>query len=937
MTKPPDAPDWQRVRRLFDEAVALPRGERAAFVAGLAADDPVKAELASLLVHHDDDTDSEPLLAQPAARGAAGSPSRQGERFGAWEIVRPTGSGGMGEVFEARRADGSFEGRCAIKVLKRGMDSAAVLERFAQERRVLARLEHPHIARLFDAGLSVDGLPYFAMEYVDGRPIDEAARGLPVEQRLALFLQLCDAVAWAHRKLLVHRDLKPGNVLVTPQGDVKLLDFGIAKALDPLDGSADATIAPLRAFTPNYASPEQVRGEPVGTATDIYSLGVLLYQLLTGVRPTGRDATTAAEAARRVLDESPAPPSSLPERISDDPQWLATRKRLQGDLDNILLKALEKPIERRYDSVDELARDVRRYLGGFPISARPPTLRYLAGKFFTRHRWGVALGTAAVLALCTTAAIALLQATLAERARQASQQHLEDVRALARSMIFDVNDALSTGITPGRAALVKVAAEYLARRIDTPDLSVAETLDLADALGRLADVEGNLAMHNLGRKDAAQQRYAQALTLLERVPASRRTDARWWYTAASIHRNQAMVLKVLGRPGPALDSATEGATQIERALALAPPDVKTRRLACLLKLEQVDALYTMDEQPSLGRLDDALLALRGAVACAEALQALPQPRDTTTVLLSSALARQSRLSMMAGRLDDGVAVARRNLQLMTALQARQPQDQQVVRFRTIAQSLLGYALIHSGHSDDGIAALSAGVDAAREQLRGDPHDERLRRDFIALDWTLGDAIMTLGDGPRAFAACSDADHAFGGVNQASGSDHELRSLRDGIDRCLSGARLLQGRPADALRLIDDSLRRIRAREAQASADDKVQLLRSLGLGQLLRARALQQSGQAPAALAEARAAVGQMDALVQADAANTETQADAADVRIQAASLGPPGSDAERCEWARGAHAAFKRLADSSRLNLEYRADAQRAAQRTARCAGAAG
>ena len=285
--------DWLAVKRLYDAAVASSGPARAALINEAAVSAAVRAEVHSLLDfapnrdRSDDATSG--FLNQPAAaamlndtRPEAAAPQpvgeglgeRLGERLGAWQIVRRLGSGGMGDVFEARRADGSFEGRAAIKLIKRGMDSVAVLQRFAQERQALARLHHPNIATLLDAGLSDDQLPYFVMEFVDGLPINEAARSLPIEQRIGLFLQLADAVAHAHRNLLVHRDLKPGNVLVTPDGEVKLLDFGIAKALDPVvspDGvgalAIDTTIDTLRPFTPNYASPEQVRGEPVSTAT----------------------------------------------------------------------------------------------------------------------------------------------------------------------------------------------------------------------------------------------------------------------------------------------------------------------------------------------------------------------------------------------------------------------------------------------------------------------------------------------------------------------------------------------------------------------------------------------------------------------------------------------------------------------------------------------
>ena len=385
--------DWLAVKQLYGSVSALERPASEAFIADAAVAavaDFVRAEVRSLLAFGpgrappDDATDAflkEPAVAAWAVDTAdANLPSRVGEHLGAWQVVSRLGSSGMGDVFEAGRADGSFEGRAAIKLIKRGMDSETVLQRFAQERQALARLQHPNIATLLDAGLSGDGLPYFVMDFVDGLPIDEAALGLSLEQRLGLFLQLAAAVACAHRNLLVHRDLKPGNVLVTPRGDVKLLDFGIAKAFDSIDdadcarvAANDTTIGHLRPFTPHYASPEQVRGEPVSTATDIYSLGVLLYQLLTGVRPTGRGATTPAQTARSVLEETPTRPSSLPIRITNDPQWLAMRKRLAGDLDNVLLKALEKPVARRYESVDALVADVRAYLAGYPVSARAAT------------------------------------------------------------------------------------------------------------------------------------------------------------------------------------------------------------------------------------------------------------------------------------------------------------------------------------------------------------------------------------------------------------------------------------------------------------------------------------------------------------------------------------------------------------------------------------
>lgn len=936
----PNPTDWQLVKQLYEQACALARPERAAFVSSAEAPDAVRAEVLSLLAHESDQTGpGSGLLSQPAAVDMLAAVDRAGQHLGPWQIVRTLGAGGMGDVFEARRADGSFEGRAAVKLLKRGMDSAAVLQRFAQERQALARLNHPHIATLLDAGLSADGVPFFVMELVEGKPIDEAVMELSVEQRLALFLQLADAVAYAHRNLLVHRDLKPGNVLVTPQGDVKLLDFGIAKALDPLEDASfngNTTVGAARPFTPNYASPEQIRGEPVTTATDIYSLGVLLYQMLTGLRPTGRNATTPAEAARGVLEETPTRPSSLSASQVVDPNWMETRKRLQGDLDNILLKALEKPTERRYASVEALAQDVRNVLTGHPVSARAPTLRYVMGKFLTRHRWGASLVALGLTSLCTLTGVALWQANVAERERQTAQHHLDDVRALARTMIFEVNDAISSGITPGRAALVKAAGEYLTRRMDATDLNVADTLDVVDALRRMADIEGNTATDGLGQGVSALRRYTQALALLNRIPDSQRTDPQWWFKSAGVHRSESMLLHNRGDIEQALDGTKLGATQVQKAIAMGYTAPKAYRLACLLLFEQGDAMYDPGGAPHLGRLEDALVNARMGVQCAEKLPNIPKETDSNTLVMSSALHRQARLAMMAGHLEEGVATAQRNYAVMSALLAREPKNQEVSRFTSIARSLLGYNLLHAGQPDAGIQALKQGVDAARQQMRNDPQDDRARRDFVTLEWTLGEALVVLGKADTALQLCKEAQAAYRVFTASDADDPELANYKDGVERCITSSLLVLHKPQDALQVIHASLEHIQARMTKAKSSDKHNNLYDLGRGQLLRARAFQQLGSYAEALAQARSAILYMDELLSEDQTNTETLGDNAYVRSQASVFGASGGlrrNSVQCQWAQEADKVFKDLAAHSRLNLEFKDDARRATTQVQRCA----
>ena len=566
---------WARIKSLFESLAELPPGEREPLIAAAALEDTMLAELNSLLAHHDRAAAAEAFMAEPAAQtlndGAAAQP---GQRLGAWEIVRAIGAGGMGEVFEARRADGRFEGRAAIKLLKRGMDSAAVLQRFAQERQALARLSHPHIARLLDAGATDGGQPYFVLEYVDGRPISEAVQDLTLDQRLQLFLQLADAVAHAHRNLLVHRDLKPGNVLVDGEGQVKLLDFGIAKALDPLEGGdGQATVTGQRPFTPNYASPEQVRGEPVSTATDIYSLGVLLYQLLTGTRPTGRNASTPAEAARCVLEDAPTKPSRLsPEEVSD-PQWLRTRRKLAGDLDNILLKTLEKQPERRYSSVESLATDIRRYLDGYPVSARSATWHYRLAKQVSRNRLTSAAIAASLLILVGGSAAVAWQAHEARQAQHLAELRLKEVRRVTHELVFSFGDGVE--YLPGgmkiKADLFAETLAALERLLPTLGENDAAALsDIAQLHVRLAEAYTPDYPSSLNEPAKGLRHAEQARALVDKVWASRKGDPVFAGYASRAYTVLAGHVREAGDKEKAVALSRHGLELAQEALAAAP-------------------------------------------------------------------------------------------------------------------------------------------------------------------------------------------------------------------------------------------------------------------------------------------------------------------------------------------------------------------------------
>ena len=428
--------DWARIKEVFEGALALPAEQRQSFVAESCHDAPdVEKRALALLAAHERAGD---FLEQPPSvvrhLGGADLPAEDapdpniGQRIGSYYIESRVGHGGMGAVYLARRADEAFQRRVAIKMIRRGMDSDVVIRRFHHERQILASLDHPHIARLFDGGTTPQGLPYFVMEYVEGTPIDRYAdaQRLNTKQRVELCLKVLDAVQHAHDHHIVHRDLKPSNVLVDASGAPKLLDFGIAKILDP-EAQGDSTLTSLaRAMTPDYASPEQVRGQPVTPATDVYALGLLLYELLTGRRPFDLGTRTHDEIVRIVCEKDPRKPSTVVtevETVTADttdanaisatrersPQLL--RKRLAGSLDAIVLKALRKEPAERYPTVAALADDLRRYLTDRPVSAARDAIRYRVARAARRHRAAVGVAAALVVAVATTAILVRQQVT----------------------------------------------------------------------------------------------------------------------------------------------------------------------------------------------------------------------------------------------------------------------------------------------------------------------------------------------------------------------------------------------------------------------------------------------------------------------------------------------------------------------------------------------
>ena len=516
--------DIPSLRVMLDEALELAPPEREALLARLRATDPERAGLLERLLAAEADLDASRFLLSPAWGDEGDSmPGLAGRRLGAYTLERPLGQGGMGTVWLARRSDGRFDATVAVKLLNLALLDPVGGERFRREGTVLARLNHPHIARLLDAGVMESGQPYLVLEHVQGERIDRYcdAQRLAPDQRIALFLDVLSAVAQAHANLVVHRDLKPSNILVTADGSVKLLDFGIAKLLEagaPAGEASTLTDLGGRVLTPEYAAPEQVAGEPITTATDVYALGVLLYVLLAGRHPTGQGSRTPAEYLRTTLDTDPP---RLSAAVTSADTRAASPDRLRrlygGDLDNITAKALKKRPEERYATVNQLAEDLRRHLAHEPVSARPDSLRYRAAKFVRRNRAAVAAALVAVASLLGATAFSVAQLREARRQRDAAVA--ESRRRIAMSDVQSVlagDSRAAGGRTLSVLERIELAERVLRRKYQAEPAVVVEVMaDLSGRLFDMSDTEGHRAVLGRARTIAASADLPAQMALVD--------------------------------------------------------------------------------------------------------------------------------------------------------------------------------------------------------------------------------------------------------------------------------------------------------------------------------------------------------------------------------------------------------------------------------------
>ena len=775
---------WERVKAIAQGALARVPAERAAFAAhACGSDDELAREVDSLLA-----ADSEagnfietPALARPELAAildhVQGAMPWPGRRLGAYSVMREIGHGGMGAVYLAVRADDEYRKQVAIKVVRSTFDAAFIHQRFRHERQILADLDHSNIARLIDGGSTDEGAPYFVMEFVDGLPIDQYcdANHLSVDARLALFQRVCDGVHYAHQHLVVHRDLKANNILVTADGTPKLLDFGIAKLVDSDGRSAEnPTLTVMRVMTLESASPEQVRGEMVTTATDVYALGVLLHRLLTGRGPYDADTTTPHDLAREICETDARRPSE----VTADP---GVARRLKGDLDTIVLKALQKHPARRYGSVEQFSQDVARHVRSLPVLARPDTLRYRVTKFVTRHKLG-ALASAVIVASLIGGIVATAwEAHIARQQRSRAERRFNDVRRLANSVVFEFNDALRDvpGSVQARKLIVTRAIEYLNRLSEQEVTDAALTSELANAYLQVGDILGNPTMPNLGDSAGALASYGHALTLYERVsPGSDETRtglarahsalglAAWSAgdsaTAREHYRQSFQLFEELARtmptnPARQRDAAT-AAFQLGQA-ELRLTDIGAATSSYQRALDKFGALLASDPADNQSRRYIVLAYIKLADCDTflgneqRALQRYQSANALLTPLLSGGVSpvdMQRVAALLWSRLAEGMsdsspleaeAFARRAIDTVRPMAEADPSNAQAFNDLGFTARTLGAILLARHREQDARTTLVESVRALETTVAVNPGYIEARRE-------LGDAHRLLGEVAR---------------------------------------------------------------------------------------------------------------------------------------------------------------------------------------------
>jgi tetratricopeptide (TPR) repeat protein len=765
----------EQVAEIVESAIEREPAQRAEFLDEACGEDAaLRAEVESLLGFQEQASD---FIETPAYEAVShvlaqgDGELKSGQILGDYKIVSLLGEGGMGEVYLAQ--DSKLGRKTAIKVLKRGPGSAKILRQAYQEEKILAGLTHPNIARLYGAGVTPGGLPYFVMEYVDGRPLDQYCleEHLSLRERLALFRKMCAAVSYAHQNLVIHRDIKPANIRVTPDGEPKLLDFGIAKLLDPeaqLLGEVTMTFAAV--MTPDYASPEQVRGENMTTASDVYSLGVVLYELLTGQRPYRIKTRNPTEIARIITEQEPTRPStavkiqeSQPENRDSSASRFALHdsRALRGDLDNIILKALRKEPARRYASVAQFSDDLRRYLEGRPVTAHKGTFNYRAVKFIRRNKVPVGATAVVVLSLIGGILATAFEARRADLQRARAEQRFNDVRRLANSLMFEIHDSVKDlqGATPTRRLIVSRALEYLdslaGEAADNPDLQ----RELATAYEKIGDIQGNPYYANLGDADGALVSYRKALAIREKLKNVNETVDTGIEMGRS-YRALGDILEQKGDVAGTMDNYRRSTSIFEELAAGNPADPSVQDELARAYETEADGLSRVPNSAA-----KRLKSYKSAFSIRQKLLA-QNPFDPK-------LRRSNGLTLLKiGGADDpkkrdSVETIKRGIDMLEKLSMEHPNDQRARREVGYGYYQLGNTLVEAGDYPAALESRRKAFAIRQEIAAQDPKNAQANFDLAVAHADLSEALTKTG----AIAEALDrAQHALSILQQLSHAD-----------------------------------------------------------------------------------------------------------------------------------------------------------------------
>ncbi len=906
---------WQLVKSVLADALAIELGSRAVFLANACVGDAeLKAEVESLLAEQEH---AHSFIEQPAfnqehsflgdetlpliASNNASTAAAHHQQIGPYKILRELAHGGMGAVYLAERDDAEYRQQVAIKLIKSGMDSAFVLQRFRAERQILATLNHPNIARLLDGGTTADGAPYLVMEYVEGQPLDQYCdnQNLSTLARLKLFRQVCAAVQYAHQRLIIHRDLKPGNMLVTADGVVKLLDFGIAKLLtgESSGQTMDATATGVRLMTPAYASPEQIKEEPITTASDVYSLGVVLYELLTGHRPYHLKSMQPQELLRAVCETEPERPSAAITRIeagrSTDSQTPITltpefvsktrdgqpdklRRRLQGDIDNIVLMAMRKEPERRYASVEQFSEDLRRHLEGLPVIARKDTLAYRSGKFMQRNT--LALSAAALILVTLMTGI-----VMTTRARARAERRFNDVRKLAKAVVFDYSDAIDKlpGSTPVRQRIVSDALEYLDSLSREAGNDRALKLELAEAYQRIGNIQGNGYYSNLGDTEGALTSYRKALALQESLAADEPKNLDVRRHLARTYTLMGDVLWDMGKLNETLESYNRALLFREAAVAENPVNVEDKRELAKLLLSLGD-LNGSDGLPNLGHTDTAAAYYKKSFVMSEALAAAqPQNTDLQSDVFEGLL-RIGDIQRITGKPEEAARTYHQALVMIEALFAADPHNlYQRTKVGATAQRL-GMLLNDNERAAEGLAAIKRALAVMEPLIASESANASFKRNLSVAHNHVVISLLKLNRPAEALAHARQSMTIIETLAAADGSNNAFRS-----DTAITHRRM--GDAFAQLNNVPAALREHRQAlglQEEMSAESPDAFLReNVGISQWRVAGLLARTGDASGALNYYQKSLANYDALFGSGAQLTITSLDYAATLAKAAAV----------------------------------------------------